>query len=65
MRGDEGVDDAEQLLLGLGRHAFDLLDAAFQSCADAGQLAGLPNAQQFVGGDVQGLRQGDQRGSMG
>lgn len=43
MRGDEGIDDAEQLLLGLGRHAFDLLDAALQAGADAGQLAGLPD----------------------
>lgn len=45
MRGDEGVDDAEQLLLGLGRHALDLLDAAFQARADAGQLAGLSKAR--------------------
>ena len=31
MRGDERVDDAEQLLLGLGWHALDLFDAAFQA----------------------------------
>lgn len=48
MRGDERVDDAEQLLLGLGRHALDLLDTAFQARADAGRLVSLPNAQQCV-----------------
>ena len=61
MRGDEGIDDAEQLLLGLGRHPLDLLDAAFQARADAGQLAGLPDAQQCVGGDVERLRQCDEQ----
>lgn len=44
MRGDERVDDAEQLLLGLGWRALDLLDATFQSRADTGRLAGSPNA---------------------
>lgn len=48
MRGDEGIDDAEQLLRGLGRHAFDLLDAALQLRAGAGQIAGLANAPQFI-----------------
>lgn len=61
MRGDECIDDAEQLLLGLGRHALDLLDAAFKARADAGRLAGLPDAQQFVGGDVERLCQRDQQ----
>ena len=63
MRGDEGIDDAEQLLLGLGRHALDLLDAAFQARADTGRLAGLPDVQQCV--DVERLCQRDEQAGAG
>lgn len=49
--GDEGIDQAQQLLLGLGGHAFNQLEAAFQPGADGqrfGRLAATSaQAQQF------------------
>jgi hypothetical protein len=55
--GDEGIDQAEQLLLGLRRHAFDEPEATFQPRADGGcgGLALGADAEQFVGGDVERL----------
>jgi hypothetical protein len=45
--GDEGIDQAEQLLLGLRWHAFDESEATFEPRADGG-CGGLNNGVRVI-----------------
>lgn len=61
--GDKCGDQVKQLLFGLGRRAFNQLDAPFQTLVNDGlsYLAASVHAQQFIGGDDEAACQVDEQ----